>query len=527
MTREPEVHFLTTLRKMKAVWLLPVLPCLMFGQDTLKIMSYNLLNYGASDASRDGYYRTVLRYARPDVLAVEEITTQADVDSFYNRVVNVVFPGQFSKGAFVYRSGDTNQEVYYRTTKFTFVANIPIHTDLRDINEFSLYNAIAGDTLRVYVAHLKASSGSANEAERAREVDSLRRVTNALGSGKYFVVLGDFNIYGSTEQAYQKLLQTSPGDDGRFIDTIHMSGTWNNSLYAPFHTQSTRTRSFGGGATGGLDDRFDLMLYSRAIATGDGRISYAGNSMTPLGNDGNHFNDSINRMPNTAVPDSVANALHYASDHLPVSARFVFRDLIVPIQLTYFHGSVLGLQGIVQLSWGTLSEINNYGFEVQRRSDRQTAFSTLTFIPGHGTTNVPQHYLCNDSSASAGVWWYRLNQIDLDGTAHLTDPMRIDVLTGVTGQEPAEFALYQNYPNPFNPSTTISFSTVRPGQVTLKVYDVLGREVATLVHGLLDGGYHTVRWEADVAAGVYFYRLSVAPSARGDLVRSRKLILAK
>ena len=499
----------------------------MFGQDTLKIMSYNLLNYGASDASRDEYYRTVLRYARPDILAVEEITTQADVDSFYNRVVNVVFPGQFSKGTFVFRSGDTNQEIYYRAGKFTFIANTPIHTELRDISGFSLYNNIAGDTLRVYVAHLKASSGSANEAERAQEVDSLRRVTNSLGSGKYFVVLGDFNIYGSTEQAYQKLLQTNPVDDGRFIDTIHMSGTWNNSLYAPFHTQSTRTRSFGGGATGGLDDRFDLILFSRAIAAGNGRISYAWNSMTPIGNDGNHFNDSINQMPNTAVPDSVANALHYASDHLPVCARFVFRDLIVPIQLTYFNGTVLGSPGIVRLSWGTLCEINNYGFEVQRRSAREAEFSTWSFVPGHGTTNVPQRYLYDDSSVSAGVWWYRLNQIDLDGTAHLTEPIRIDVLTGLAGEKPVEFALYQNYPNPFNPSTTISFSTVRPGQVTLKVYDVLGREVATLINGLLDGGYHTVRWEADVATGVYFYRLSVVPSAQGDLVQSRKLIVAK
>jgi hypothetical protein len=289
-------------------------------QDTLKVMDWNLLNY--VDTSRDQYYRTVLRHEKPDVLVVEEMTSQAMVDAFYSNVVNLVFPGQFASGAFI-NGPDTDNGIYYKTAKFTFVSNIPIHTALRDISEFKLYNVTAADTIRLYAVHLKASSGSANEVKRAAEVDSLRKVTNALPAGKYFIVMGDFNIYGSTEQAYQKLLQDNPTDDGHFVDALTMTGLWNDLAYVPYHTQSPRVRSFGGGATGGLDDRFDMILYSRAVSQ-PGKIQYLMNSLTPVGNDGNHYNDSINRLPNTAVPDSVANALHYASDHLPVYAKFVF-----------------------------------------------------------------------------------------------------------------------------------------------------------------------------------------------------------
>ena len=90
------------------------------------------------------------------------------------------------------------------------------------------------------------------------EVTILRNVTDALPLNSNYLVCGDFNIYGSTELAYQKLLdQSTPG---YFVDIYNLTGIWNNSAYAPYHTQSTRLRQFGGGATGGMDDRFDLIL---------------------------------------------------------------------------------------------------------------------------------------------------------------------------------------------------------------------------------------------------------------------------
>ena len=119
------------------------------------------------------------------------------------------------------------------------------------------------------------------------------------------------------------MLEVEPGNDGQFIDPYSLPGTWNQSAYAQYHSQSTRVRSFGGGATGGMDDRFDFILNSTAMNQ-EGRIKFIPNSLKPFGNDGNHYNDSINQRPNTAVPDSIADALAYASDHLPVYGLYKF-----------------------------------------------------------------------------------------------------------------------------------------------------------------------------------------------------------
>lgn len=309
--------------------LLMLATCVAMSQDTVKVMTWNLLNYQSSNSTRDQYYRTVIRHVKPDVLVVQEVTSQAAVDSFFSRVVNLVFPGQFAKGTFI-DGPDTDNELYYKPAKFSFVSNTPIRTALRNISEFKLYALAAADTLRVYSAHLKAGSTSADSIKRGAEVDSLRRTTNALPYGRYFLVLGDFNIYRSTEIAYQKLIQINGASDGHFVDPWNMPGLWNAAQYAQYHSQSTRTRQLpDSGATGGLDDRFDMILFSRAASQTNAAIRYLPGSLTPVGNDGNHYNDSINRQPNTAVPDSVANALYFASDHLPVTARLVLTQSTV------------------------------------------------------------------------------------------------------------------------------------------------------------------------------------------------------
>lgn len=197
----------------------------------------------------------------------------------------------------------------------------------------------------------------------------------------------------------------------------------------------------------------------------------------------------------------------------------------VPIQLAYFTGAV-EQNGDVLLTWGTISETNNYGFEIQKSPETPAAYQTIpnSFVPGHGTTLEPQHYQYRDVTATAGRWYYRLKQIDFDGTVHYHDGVVVDVLTGVEPQPvPTEFSLQQNYPNPFNPISTISFDIPVESHVRLELFDVLGKSVKIIMNDAIRAGVHTVQVDAsDLASGVYLYRLTA-----GSFRESRKMMVSK
>jgi len=298
-------------------------------------MSYNILNYpGSTSAIRNPYFRTVIANTVPDVLVVQEILSQAGVDGFLNNVLNIASSG-YTAGTFI-NGYDTDNAIYYKTASFTFLANNVIPTSLRDINEFVLTENSTGDTIRIYSLHLKAGSGSSDKQKRMAEVTNLRSVTDNLPPSTNFIVCGDFNIYSSNETAYQKLKdQSTPG---YLIDIFNLSGTWNNQVYAQYHTQSPRTRQFSGGASGGMDDRFDMILFSPAVMD-SGSVYYVPGSFINYGNDGNHYNDSINKPPNNAVSQQIADALHYSSDHIPVIATLTFeQDNILQVAVNISDG---------------------------------------------------------------------------------------------------------------------------------------------------------------------------------------------
>ena len=283
-------------------------------------MSYNVLNLVLTDTTvRNPYFRTIFSNVQPDILVCQEMTSQTGVNGFLVRVLNRISSG-YAAGIFI-NGPDTDNALYYKTSLFTFLSNTPIQTALRDINEFRLRHNATGDTIIIYSVHLKAGDTSADSIQRAAEIDSLRKKTNSLPPNSNFIVVGDFNIYNSNELAFQKLLNQS--QSGYFMDPLNLIGNWSLGSFAPYHTQSTRVRQFGGGATGGLDDRFDMMLMSNSVLTSGG-ITFNPGSYVTYGNDGNHHNDSINKPPNAVVSQQIADALHYASDHLPVYATFSF-----------------------------------------------------------------------------------------------------------------------------------------------------------------------------------------------------------
>jgi len=191
---------------------------------------------------------------------------------------------------------------------------------------------------------------------------------------------------------------------------------------------------------------------------------------------------------------------------------------IVPVELTSFTISVSNEN--ITLNWTTSTEINNSGFEVQRRLSslrKQESFRRIGFAPGFGTTTEPKNYSFTDQNLNSGNYQYRLKQIDFDGSFEYSNSIEvtIDILT--------KFSLGQNYPNPFNPTTSIEYSISSRQFVTLKVYDVLGNEIVTLANEEKSAGTYEVDFDAaELTSGVYFYQLKAS-----DQVFTRKMILIK
>lgn len=188
-----------------------------------------------------------------------------------------------------------------------------------------------------------------------------------------------------------------------------------------------------------------------------------------------------------------------------------------PVELTSFSASVKNKN--VNLVWHTATEVNNYGFEIEKRqsSTANGQWSKIGFVNGYGNSNSVKEYSFTDKTGASGKYNYRLKQIDNDGKYEYSKEVEVDL------GKPTTFALNQNYPNPFNPSTSIQYSVAGSQYVSLKVFNVLGKEVAVLVNEKKESGTYTVDFtEANLSGGAYFYRLQA-----GDFVQTKKMILLK
>ncbi|CAN5643605.1 hypothetical protein BH10BAC5_BH10BAC5_22480 [soil metagenome] len=382
-----------------------------FAQDTIKIMAWNLLGYRNSPSNREQYYRKVIKYADPDIITVNEIDGQSTVTGFLNNVMNYYTPGVYAAGIYI-NGFDTDNAIFYKVSKFQFLTNQPIATPLgRDVNNFVVRHIVSNQYVNILGCHLKASTGSANEIRRANEVAAVRNVTNSYPAGTNFTMQGDFNFYSSLDSAYKNMVRVVPGNEGQFIDPYPLvTGTYNNAAYSQYHTQSTRTRALSdSGATGGLDDRFDFIFYSKAVKD-TGGMYYIPNSCKPLGNDGLHYNDSINRRPNASVPDSIADALYGGSDHLPIISLFKFTTVSAVSNISSFVPDKFFLK---QNYPNPFNPVTNIEFDIPRSGNvKLTIFNSL----GKEVSALvnerlsPGSYRASwDASAfSSGMYFYKL-----------------------------------------------------------------------------------------------------------------------
>ena len=188
----------------------------------------------------------------------------------------------------------------------------------------------------------------------------------------------------------------------------------------------------------------------------------------------------------------------------------------VPVELVSFSANLIGNR--VVLKWQTVTETNNSGFEILRSAHNDNKlWETIGFVSGAGTTTEQSSYTFINENVSQGIYKYRLKQIDFDGTFTFSKEAIVEIAS------PKEFSLEQNYPNPFNPSTTIRYNIPERSFVSIKVYDVLGNEIATLVNGDKQAGNYKIDWNAgSLSNGVYFYTLST-----GNYFTTKNMILLK
>ncbi|MGB5872608.1 MAG: T9SS type A sorting domain-containing protein, partial [Bacteroidota bacterium] len=183
----------------------------------------------------------------------------------------------------------------------------------------------------------------------------------------------------------------------------------------------------------------------------------------------------------------------------------------LPITLSSFHARLIQT-GLVQLEWRTESEIDNYGFVVQRSAGPEQTFEEIPngFVPGNGTTSLPSQYTFVDTLPSEGKsWLYRLKQIDMDGSIHLSEVVTVDILSHIREDRTSGGILSQNHPNPFNSESEFFFRPEASGPARVDMFNMLGQHVQTLfTESVQEGQEYRIRVRADrLPSGFYIYRL--------------------
>ena len=382
-------------------------------QDTLTVMSYNILNYPLSNATKADTLKPIIKAINPDIFLITELTSSTGAITILNDALNIDGVSYYQKATYM-DGPDTDNLLFYNSDKLTLKSQYEIPTALRNISEYVLFvdNGLltpASDTIYIhcYMAHLKASNTPEDSTKRFQETVLFKNYLDSKNQPiKNIIFGGDFNLYTSTEAAYSTILN---GGNVSLKDPINTPGDWNNNFtYRAVHTQSTRTSAIGdGGSWGGMDDRFDFIFVGEDVMSGSNQITYVPNSYLAYGNDGNHFNKAINGTPtNTAVSSTIADALYYMSDHLPVVLK------------VYHNGSVGIEEQVNTVNWNGYFYNNEFRFKTNK-VERKLSFELYDLvgrkIQSQTLTNSKTFSL-NLSSLSNGLYFIKVN----NGTSQKT-----------------------------------------------------------------------------------------------------------
>lgn len=317
--------------------------CLAIAQNTqsFKIASINLLNYPNSFITSDTRYNnfgSIMHHIAADIIISVELNDEGDdraADSLLVRGLNTNGISYYNHADMLSPNGGLNNMLFYNTQKFVLYKHIEIAAPIRNLDYYTLYFIdpnlpCTHDTTFIDIAimHLKASNTGADATTRNNMAIALENYINTLPANRNVIVGGDFNFYAcnNSEPAYMTLTNTANVQP--FTDVLGNTWVRNSSSYVTYYTQSTRGNAApylggNGGASGGLDDRFDYIMPDNTVLNGLNRVLYVNNSLKSVGNDGQHFDKSIIEPPaNTDVPANIAQDIFDLSDHYPMSASF-------------------------------------------------------------------------------------------------------------------------------------------------------------------------------------------------------------
>ncbi len=340
----------------KRVFTTLVMVCLLantvVSQENLKLMFYNVLNYPLQEpASRIQDLGVIIDDYRPDLFMICELNNEEGANNILNIIQSI--NSDYQRAVFQLNTSDDNlgdqndlqNMLYYDVSKFILEDQIIVKSIYRDFNHYILkLRTTNQDTnpvyLDVFVAHLKSSSGTINQQLRLDMVDDLVAYLDTLPSDSNVVFGGDLNLYTSSEPAFQELIDVT--NHITFVDPANRIGSWSsNANYLDVFTQSTRTQSGLGGATGGFDDRFDFILTSENMLTNTD-LYYIADSYQVYGNNNNPncYNQEINSndCDGAEFSSTIRDALYTMSDHLPVTIELHTTESLSTNDVVYNNG---------------------------------------------------------------------------------------------------------------------------------------------------------------------------------------------
>ncbi len=395
---------------------------------------------------------------------------------------------------------NANEETFYNltvnksTAAVQLVNNISVTNQLTvsggdlDLNGNTVSLGTTGKLIESTGSTVIGSSGTISAGNSALNAPSSynmgglgAEITSSANLGNTTITRGDYAQTGATHSSIKRFYDISPTTNTGLSATLvfHYDDSELNGL-----TEST------------------LKLY---------RSTTGGSTWTEMGG-------TVNTTNNTVTLSGISSFSRWT---LGSSAS------PLPVELTSFKANVIDNSVILNLE--TATEVNNYGFEIERSafSAQRSAFEKIGFVAGHGNSNTPQSYsFIDDNTLGSLKFSYRLKQIDTDGKFEYSDILTVRL------NLPGKTQLLQNSPNPFNPTTSIKYFIPEQADITIKIYDMLGREVTTLFNNKVGAGYHITFWNGrdkygqSVSSGVYLYRLT-AYNKTNSFSKTKKMTLLK